>query len=172
MTSEPHYVVGRRFTSASWHVDAEQIIVFATQFDPQPFHTDAAASPFGTLIASGWHTASITMKLLIGSGAFAKDDGPGGTLGAGADVKWLRPVLAGDTLTVTSEIVAIARTRANQRCCGVTFRIETRNQRDELVQVMDAKIVVPRVATAASSIADDLSSHAQALRVSANRFKT
>lgn len=151
MTAAPHYVVGRRFTSASWRVEAEQIVAFATQFDPQPFHTDAvaaAASPFGTLIASGWHTASITMKLLVGSGAFAKDDESGGALGAGADVKWLRAVLAGDTLTVNSEIVAVAPTRTSQWRCGVTFHIETLNQREELVQVMDAKIVVPRAATA------------------------
>lgn len=132
-------------------IEAEQIIAFASQFDPQPFHTDAkaaAASPFGALIASGWHTASITMKLLVDSGAFAKDDGSGGTIGAGADVKWLRPVRAGDTLTVVSEIVAITPMRSNPERCGVTFRVETRNQRDQPVQVMNAKSVVPRSATA------------------------
>ena len=148
----PHYVVGRQFASESYTVEAGQIVAFAMQFDPQPFHTDAVAagaSPFGTLIASGWHTASITMKLLVSSGAFAEDgDGSGGTIGAGADIRWVRPVCAGDTLAVASEIVAIAPVLSNPARCAVTFRIETRNQRGEMVQAMNAKIVVPKALTA------------------------
>lgn len=146
----PHYVVGKRFVSEAQRVDADAIVAFAAQFDPQPFHTDAraaAASLFGTLIASGWHTASITMKLLVGTGVFAADDG--GTVGAGADVKWIRPVRAGDALHVVGEIVAITPTATDTQRCAVMLRVETRNQRDELVQLMDAKIVVPRATTAA-----------------------
>src|SRR5262249_15251934 len=82
--------VGRRFTSATRVIDAEQIKAFAGQFDPQPFHLDeekAADTLFGGLAASGWHTAAITMRLLVESGLPLV----GGIVGAGRRGTWARP---------------------------------------------------------------------------------
>ena len=143
LAAHDHYQIGRRFVSESYLLDAEQIMSYGRQFDPQPFHVDEEAakrSQFGGLIASGWHTAALTMRLLVGSGAFMA----GGAVGAGADIKWLRPAHAGDMLTVTTEVAAVMLSLTKPDRCAVTLKVETRNQRDELVQVMNAKIVVPR----------------------------
>src|ERR1700743_3814119 len=99
------FTVGRRFTSTGHTLDAEQIKAFARQFDPQPFHIDeeaAKGSFFHGLAASGWHTASITMSLLVKSGMPIA----GGLIGAGGELTWPRPTRPGDTLTVESEIMA------------------------------------------------------------------
>src|SRR5579883_2086707 len=92
--------VGQRFTATrTWTVDEAQIKAFAAQFDPQPFHLDEAAgraTVFGGLVASGWHTAALTMRLVV-------EGGPplaGGTVGLGADLSWHEPVRPGDTLHV------------------------------------------------------------------------
>ena len=141
--SPDHYRIGRKFVSEPFLLDAEQIMSFGRQFDPQPFHADEEAakhSQFGGLIASGWHTAALTMRLLVGSGAFTA----GGAVGAGADVKWLRPAHAGDVLTVTTEVAAILPSKSKPDRCVVTLHVETRNQQGDLVQVMNARIVVPR----------------------------
>src|SRR5438876_2660704 len=82
--------VGQRFTSAPHTIDTAQIKAFAAQFDPQPFHLDehaAKSSLFGELVASGWHTAAVTMKLLVESGLPLK----GGIIGSGGELGWLRP---------------------------------------------------------------------------------
>ena len=82
--------VGQTFTSASHTVDADQIKAYARQFDPQPFHLDEAAaeaSYFRGLAASGWHTASITMRLLVEGGAPIAN----GVIGAGGEIAWPRP---------------------------------------------------------------------------------
>src|SRR5436190_12380885 len=95
--------IGQRFTSAPHTIDAAQIKSFAAQFDPQPFHLDeraAKASLFGELVASGWHTAAITMKLLVDSGLPLS----GGIIGSGGELSWSLPTRPGDTLTVVSEI--------------------------------------------------------------------
>src|SRR3989442_841690 len=106
-TSELLYLddlhVGRRFTSGTHALDERQITAFASEFDPQPFHMDreaAKATLFGGLAASGWHTAAITMKLLVASGLPLM----GGIIGSGGEVSWPRPTRPGDTLTVVSEI--------------------------------------------------------------------
>ncbi|MCI4680920.1 dehydratase, partial [Rhodoblastus acidophilus] len=82
--------VGQHFVSGSHEVTAEAIKTFARQFDPQPFHLDDAAAEgtfFGGLAASGWHVAAITMKLLVGDGAFIAN----GLIGAGGEIAWPRP---------------------------------------------------------------------------------
>lgn len=139
---------GQRFTSAEHLVDDEQIKAFARQFDPQPFHLDEAAARdtmFAGLAASGWHTAAITMRLLVGGGAPIA----GGVIGAGCDLlAWPRPTRPGDTLHVESEILEITPSRSRPDRGMVTVRSETRNQRGETVQVMVAKLVVPRRAGA------------------------
>ncbi len=135
--------VGQRFTSGSHRLDAAEIKAFAGQYDPQPFHLDDAAaadSLFGGLAASGWHTAAVTMRLLVEGGApFA-----GGLVGAGADVAWPRPTRPGDELTVVSEVVEIRPSHSRPERGTVTLRSETRNQRGEVVQTLVARLVVPR----------------------------
>jgi|HubBroStandDraft_3_1064219.scaffolds.fasta_scaffold229986_2 acyl dehydratase len=94
---------GRRFTSATHAIDAAQIKAFAGQFDPQPFHLDdetAKGTLFAGLAASGWHTAAITMRLLVESGLPLA----GGIIGAGGEINWPKPTRPGDVLRVVSEI--------------------------------------------------------------------
>jgi len=99
--------VGRTFRSPEHVVTAKDIKAFAAEYDPQPFHLDDAAAdvgPFHGLAASGWHTAAITMRLLVqGEMQLA-----GGVVGAGIDeLRWQRPVRPGDVLTVTSEVLEV-----------------------------------------------------------------
>src|SRR5712671_2033589 len=99
-------LVGQRFTSATHAIDEVQIKSFAREYDPQPFHLDDAAatkSLFGGLVASGWHTAAVTMRLLVESGLPIA----GGIVGASGEVSWPRPTRPGDVLTVVSEIVEV-----------------------------------------------------------------
>ena len=135
--------VGQRFTSATHALDEGQVIAFASQFDPQPFHLDVAAAEgmfFGGLVASGWHTAAITMRLMVRGGVPIA----GGLIGAGAEISWPRPTRPDDVLRVESEVLEIAPSRSRPDRGVVKLRIETRNQRDELVQVLEARLVVPR----------------------------
>lgn len=134
---------GQRFSSATHALDAAQIKSFAAQFDPQPFHLDEAAaraSIFGGLAASGWHTAAITMRLIVSGGVPLA----GGVVGAGGEISWPRPTRPDDVLQVDSEIVDVTPSRSKPDRGMVTIRSETRNQRGEVVQVMTAKLVVPR----------------------------
>jgi acyl dehydratase len=143
--------VGQRFSSGSHTIDAAQIKAFAAQFDPQPFHLDgeaAKATLFGALAASGWHTAAITMKLLVESGLPLM----GGIIGSGGEVSWPRPTRPGDTLTVVSEIEEITPSRSRPDRGMIRVRSETQNQHGETVQILIARLVVPRRATAAASI--------------------
>jgi acyl dehydratase len=135
--------VGQRFTSPRHTVDEAQIKAFAGQFDPQPFHLDdetARQTLFAGLAASGWHTAAITMRLLVDGGAPIA----GGIIGAGGEVAWPRPTRPGDTLTVHTEVLDITPSRSRPDRGMVTVRSETVNQRGEPVQVLTAKLVVPR----------------------------
>jgi acyl dehydratase len=137
--------VGQRFTSRSHALDDAQIKAFARQFDPQPFHLDdeaAKASLFAGLAASGWHTAAITMRLLVEGGAPIA----GGVIGAGGEIGWPRPTRPGDVLQVESEILDVTPSRSRPDRGMVTMRSETRNQRGEVVQILTAKLVVPRKA--------------------------
>jgi acyl dehydratase len=134
--------VGQRFVSGAHKIDEEQIRAFAKQFDPQPFHLDADAAKatfFGKLVASGWHTAAITMRLLVESGLPIA----GGLIGAGGEITWPRPVQAGAMLHVESEILEIRPSRSRPDRGLVTVRSETRDQIGEVVQVFVAKLVVP-----------------------------
>ena len=135
--------VGQRFTSATHRIDAEQIKAFAGQFDPQPFHLDEAAADrsfFKGLAASGWHTASITMRLLVEGGLPIE----GGIIGAGVELAWPRPTRPGDVLTVTSEILDITPSRSRPDRGMVKVRSETVNQDGMAVQVMTSTVVVVR----------------------------
>jgi acyl dehydratase len=135
--------VGQRFTSGSHAVDEDQITRFAREFDPQPFHLDDAAAKgtlFEGLAASGWHTAAITMRLLVDGGAPLA----GGIVGVGGEIGWPRPTRPGDILHVESEVVQVTPSRSRPDRGIVTIRSETRNQRGDVVQTFVAKVVVPR----------------------------
>ena len=135
--------VGQRFTTtASCAIDEAQIRAFAAQFDPQPFHLDAEAGRatlFGGLVASGWHTAAITMRLIIEAGPRLA----GGTVGLGAELSWPKPVRPGDTLIVHGEVIETTRSRSRPNRGRVRMRTETRNQLDEVVEVCISTIMVP-----------------------------
>jgi acyl dehydratase len=134
---------GRRFTSRQHTIDAVQIKAFAKMFDPQPFHLDSESAKqtiFGALAASGWHTAAITMKLLVEGGLPLAD----GIIDAGGEIAWPRPTRPGDTLRVESEVVDITPSRSRPDRGMATVRSLTLNQNDEVVQELKAKLVVPR----------------------------
>ena len=134
--------IGQRFASGTHVVDEEQIKAFARQFDPQPFHLDNEAAKdtlLSGLAASGWHTAAITMRLLVESGLPLA----GGIVGAGGELDWPNPTRPGDSLQVESEVLDIRPSPRPDR--GVaTVRSLTRDQRNEVVQRLTAKLIVPR----------------------------
>jgi acyl dehydratase len=135
--------VGQRFRSGTHRIDEEQIRAFAGQFDPQPFHLDAEAAKatlFEGLVASGWHTAAISMRLQVGGGLPIA----GGIIGASGEIAWPTPVRPGDVLHVESEVVELRPSRSRPDRGVATVRSETRNQQGEVVQVLVARLVVPR----------------------------
>jgi acyl dehydratase len=132
--------VGQRFESRPHRLDAEQIKAFAAEFDPQPFHLDdeaAKASLFKGLAASGWHTAALTMRLLVESVPLAD-----GLVGAELELAWPRPTRPGDVLKVFSEVVEIVPSRSKPNMAIVTLRNETRDQDGELLQLFTVKMPV------------------------------
>src|SRR5437660_8267789 len=131
--------VGQRFVSDKHLIDEEQIKAFAKQFDPQPFHLDAEAAKetlFQGLVASGWHTAAVSMRLLVGSGLPIA----GGIIGAGGEINWPKTTRPGSILQVESEIVELRPSRSHPDRGVATIRSETRNQLGEIVQVFIAKL--------------------------------
>jgi len=131
--------VGQRFFAGTYHMDAERMKAFASEFDPQPFHmNDAAArnSIFRGLAASGWHTAAATMRLVVAGLPIA-----GGLVGLGGEIAWARPTRPGDTLRLEMEILAITPSRSKPNQGIVTVRCVTLNQKDEEVQVFTTKIL-------------------------------
>jgi acyl dehydratase len=143
-----HYLedirVGERFRSAGHAVTEGEIIEYATRYDPQPFHTDPVAARklvFGGLVASGWFTASITMRLIAQSEVRIA----GGLIGLGVEeLQWPRPVRPGDTLHVEIEVVEVRPSRSHPDRGIVRARNTTLNQRDEVVQTMVIALFVPR----------------------------
>jgi acyl dehydratase len=140
---EPFYLddmtVGQRFHAGPIEVTASDIKRFAAEFDPQPFHLDETAarqSLFGELVASGWHTAALTMRMLDESVTFA-----GGLIGTAGRLEWLRPVRPGDRLSLESEILEIARSKTRSDRGRIKMRLVTSNQRGEAVQILTAKVL-------------------------------
>ncbi|SHH07601.1 MaoC family dehydratase [Pollutimonas bauzanensis] len=134
--------VGAEYRSAEQQLDVEQIFDFARQFDPQPFHLDEEAakdSLFQGLAASGWHTAAITMKLLVSSFPLGN-----GVIGAGGEIEWPRPTRPGDTLHVVSKILDIVPSRSKPDRGMVTLECRTVNQHGDTCQRLVAKLVVMR----------------------------
>jgi acyl dehydratase len=132
--------VGQRFTSPLHVLDADQIKAFAREFDPQPFHLSeegAAGTLFGSLAASGWHTAALTMRMLVESVPLAE-----GLIGAELQLGWPKPTRPGMMLHVESEIVDITPSRSKPHMAMVTMRNETRDQDGEAVQIFTVKMPV------------------------------
>ncbi|MDY0073664.1 MAG: MaoC family dehydratase [Thauera sp.] len=133
---------GQKFASPSLSLDRAAIISYAAQFDPQPFHLDEQAatdSLFGGLAASGWHTASLTMRLLVDS----EFRPAGGLIGAGIEsLRWPQPVRPDDILSLAIEVLETRAMRSRPDRGMVKIRVDTHNQRAELVQSFVANMVV------------------------------
>lgn len=146
MSAKPLYLedlgAGQTFVTGSATITAEDIVAFARQFDPQPFHLDPEAakdSLFGGLAASGWHTAALTMRLLVEGFPLAS-----GIVGAGGEIAWPRPTRPGDVLTVHVEVLEVAPSKSRPDRGLVVTRSETRNQHGEPVQISTVRTVVWR----------------------------
>src|SRR5438309_11487241 len=135
--------VGEKFESEPFAVPAKEIIEFAEKFDPQKFHLNAKSaerSIFKGLVASGWHTAAITMRLFVRTLNFAQ-----GAIGLGVDeLRWPNAVRPGDVLQVETEIVDLRESRSKPSRGIVRIRNVTTNQRGEVVQTMFASALVLR----------------------------
>jgi acyl dehydratase len=152
------FAVGQTFGSARRTIDARQIKAFAADFDPQPFHLDEEAARhtiFRGLAASGWHTAALTMKLLVESELRPA----GGIVGAGFDdLQWPRPVRPGDELRVESEVLEVRPSRSRPDTGMIKVRTTTLNQAGEAVQIAIGNLVVPRRTIAAGDEASPMPS--------------
>jgi acyl dehydratase len=138
------FAAGMTFRSGSATVTADEIKRFAAEYDPQPFHLDEAAARdtmFGGLAASGWHTAAITMKLMVAS----EFKPAAGIIGAGFDeLRWPRPVRPGDELHVEGDVLETRASKSNPRQGLIKLRMSTINQRGEAVQISIGNLIVPR----------------------------
>jgi acyl dehydratase len=138
------FAVAQRYGSGRLRIDADAIKAFAGEFDPQPFHLDeeaARATFFRGLAASGWHTAAVTMRLLVES----ELKPAGGIIGAGFDeFRWPRPVRPGDELRVESEVLEVRPSKSRPDQGLIKVRTTTLNQNGEAVQVLISNLLVPR----------------------------
>jgi acyl dehydratase len=132
-------------------VDKEEIIAFARKYDPQPFHLDEEAardSIFGQLVASGWHTAAMTMSLV----ARSEFKPAGGTIGLGFDgLRWSLPVLPGDELRIETEVLEVRTSKSRPDRGLMKMRTQTLNQHGQVVQELIANAMVPRRAAGKSA---------------------
>lgn len=134
--------IGQRFQSESHALDKQQIIDFAAYFDPQVFHLDEEAAKntfFNGLAASGWHTAAITMRLMVASIPLGK-----GLIGANVEMAWSKPTRPTDVLRVESEILAIRPSQSKPDQGIVTLSIVTKNQHNDVLQTLKANVVAFR----------------------------
>ena len=142
-----HYLedlkVGDRFKSEPLKVTEKQVIEFAHKFDPQMFHLNrksAERTIFKGLVASGWHTSAMTMRLFVQTLNLAE-----GAIGLGVDkLRWPNVVRPGDVLTVETKILRLRRSRSRPNYGIIRLRNVTTNQRGETVQTMLASVMVPR----------------------------
>jgi len=136
--------VGQTYGAGPVTITAEEIIDFARKFDPQPFHTDAEAakdSAFGELVASGWHTAALTMRLILEASPNMK----GGMVGRTVEkLNWLGPVRPGDQLSFKGEILDLRASASNPQRGVMRVRNSTFNQRGEKVLESESIVFVPR----------------------------
>jgi acyl dehydratase len=138
------FAVGQKFASGKLKVEEARVKSFAAEFDPQPFHLDeeaARGSIFRGLAASGWHTAAMTMRLLVES----EVKPAGGIVGAGFDeFRWPRPVRPGDELSIEAEVLEVRPSKSRPDQGMIKLRTTTLNQNGEPVQISVGNLVVPR----------------------------
>jgi acyl dehydratase len=138
---------GHKFGSGQLSVQAARIKSFAAEFDPQPFHLgedSARETFFKGLAASGWHTAAMTMRLLVDS----ELKPAGGIIGAGFDeMRWPRPVRPGDELHIESEVLDVRPSKSRRDQGVIKVRTTTLNQNGEPVQLFVGNLIVLRRST-------------------------
>lgn len=138
------FAPGQKFGSGRQRVEREKIKSFAVEFDPQPFHLDEKAaqdSVFRGLAASGWHTAALTMRLLVES----ELKPAGGIVGAGFDeFRWPRPVRPDDELHLEIEVIEARASKSRPEQGVIKVKTTTLNQQGEPVQVSVGSLIVPR----------------------------
>jgi len=134
---------GDQYTTHTHQMTEDEITAFARSFDPQPFHTDKEAAKdsfFQGLAASGWHTAAITMRLLVESGLPLA----GGIIGAGGELTWPRPTRPDDILHVESTVLEVTPSRSRPERGMITVENLTKTANGDVVQKFVVKLVVPR----------------------------
>lgn len=139
------FQIGDTWSSPPTVISAEEIMDFGQHYDPQPMHTDverAAQGPFGGLIASGWHIAAVSVRVFVQAGGYGKTP----VVGLGIDeLRWQRPVKAGDTLIFMREVVELRRSTSNPGHGIVRTRVTARNQQgDSVMTLMTAGRVTAR----------------------------
>jgi acyl dehydratase len=134
---------GMKFTSRDYEVTEQEIVDYARRYDPQPFHLDSEAAKgtfFGGLAASGWHTAAITMRLLVDGGLPLA----GGIIGAGGELTWPSPLRPGSTVRVETTVVEITPSKSRPNRGIALCRARTLDQSGNEVQISDMKLLVFR----------------------------
>ena len=138
------FAVGQTYGSGRLTVEKDRIKAFAAEFDPQPFHMNedaARGSVFGGLAASGWHTAALTMRLLVQS----ELKPAGGIVGAGFDeFRWPHPVRPGDELHLEIEVLDVRPSQSRPNQGVIKVKTTTKNQNGEAVQISVGNLIVPR----------------------------
>jgi acyl dehydratase len=138
------FQVGQVHELGTYVVSREEILAFARQYDPQPFHLDEEGgrqSIYGSIIASGWHTAAICHRLLVES--LLKESASMGSPGLD-ELRWLLPVKPGDTLSARIEVLATTPSRSKPDRGSLKTRMEVRNQRGEVVMTESAAVLFRR----------------------------
>lgn len=142
------FAVGQVFRSGRIRVEADRIKSFAAEFDPQPFHLDPEAAThtfFRGLVASGWHTAALTMRLLADS----ELKPAGGIIGLGfEELRWPRPVRPGDELSLQTEVLEVRPSQSRPEQGLIKIRVTTLNQTGEAVLTQVGTLLVRRRASA------------------------
>lgn len=137
--------VGEKRRFGAYQVTREEVVAFAQQYDPQPFHLSdeaAAKTHFGRLAASGWHTCAMTMAMLVESG---RDDPHAGLGSPGVDeLRWIKPVYPGDTLSVETEIIELRPSNSRPELGSFRSRVGVFNQHDEPVMRFTSIVLVAR----------------------------
>jgi len=136
MLTYKDFPVGKVFDLVERKITKEEIIEFASEFDPQPFHLDEnspQAEQVGGLIASGWHTSSTLMRMMCDT--YLLDSASLGSPGLD-EVRWLKPVRPGDTLSATAEVVSARISKSNPRVGLIGFHYTMKNQNGETVMTV------------------------------------